>query len=224
MSILAQGLTGLVLALALADPLMRQPAGLLILAVLRGMLAGLALAAEGLFLAAALTALGAGVALPMLARRTMTGALPEVPWPTWVGLAALTPLALAVGPLGVPMAVLTAGLLALLARPGAAALALTTMQIGVALALPALAGLDLMGTGLAEASLTAMGVSGPGTLEIGSAGQAAAGMGPTAQGPMRQGGGHFLAAQGLATTLAACLPIAAGLVALAGRRPGWRAS
>lgn len=224
MSVLAQGLTGLVLALALADPLPNRPAGLLTLAVLRGMLAGLALAAEGLFLAAALTALGAGMALPILARRTMTDALPAAPWPTWVVMAALMPLALAVGPLGLPMAVLAAGLLALLARPGASALALTTMQIGVALALPVLAGLDLMGTGLAEAGLTAMGVAGAAPQEIGSAGQAAARTGPIAPGPMRQAGGFLLTGHGLATTLAACLPIAAGLVALAGRRFGWRAS
>lgn len=177
MSVLAQGLTGLVLALALADMLARQPAGLLTLAVARGLLAALALATEGLFLGAGLTALGAGLALPFLIWRrpaeTPPAVLPPVPSPVWGVTIGLIPLSLAAGPLGLPMAILVAGLLALLVRPDGAALALTTMQLGAALVLPALAGMELGGIG-----------AGP----------------------------------GLPATLAACLPVAAGLAILAGRR------
>ncbi len=200
MSVLAQGLTGLVLALALADLLVRQPAGLLALAVSRGLLAALALLAEGLILGASLTALAAGLLLPFLVWRAPGAPLPAAPWPTWVIAIVVTPLGLAVGPLGLPLAILLVGLLALLARPAGSALALTTMQVGTALVLPALAGMDAMGTGLAEAGLSAMGVAGTAL-------------------PARG-----MAEHGVATTLAACLPVAAGLVVLAGRQPGWRTS
>ena len=192
MSVLAQGLTGLVLALALADMLARQPAGLLALAVARGLLAALALATEGLFLGAGLTALGAGLALPFLVWRqpakTPPAVPPPVPWPVWAVTIGLIPLSLAVGSLGLPMAILVAGLLALLVRPDGAALALTTMQLGAALVLPALAGMEL------------------------------GGVGPVGTGSGGMGQGGIGAGLGLPATLAACLPVAAGLAILAGRR------
>lgn len=144
MTVLAQSFAGLVLAFALADLLVGRTAGFMALeiplAVLRGLLTALALAVQGLFAAAALTALTAGLLLPWLVWRRQPPDLAPLPHPfarqTWIPALIVVPLALPIGVLGLPLGILLVGLLLVLARPTAPTLALTTMQLGLVLALP----------------------------------------------------------------------------------------
>lgn len=140
--LIAQTLAGLVLALALADLLPRPFSVLRVLAVARGLLTSLALASEDHFLAAALIAVTAGGLLPWLVWRDHPVMVPRLTWPVWAAAVAVTPLALAAGALGLPLAILMTGLLTVLARPSlsAQALALTTMQLGIALVPPLFGG------------------------------------------------------------------------------------
>jgi hypothetical protein len=138
---LAQALAGAVLALAIADLLARNATSRLAFAITRGLLAGAALAVDGHWAGAGLLAFAAGLGLPWLVRH---GARPAGPLADTIGdrgvsaidaragrppLAALAgmvllPLALAVGPMGVALAIVLAAVLAIIActtaepRPG----------------------------------------------------------------------------------------------------------